>query len=203
MVGIASHGQRHTPFSPETHLAFAPSSTYALLLAEPPTSLWKRLGISLLVMAVVIPIMAVQRVTFGLVLLTAISWTFILAIQLALGALVIASVPSRAIGLTRAFDLWFAGHLPYSLWLLAIGPLMANMEFGSIDLVIVLAVIPSVWTAAILSAFCRVVLGTSRAGGRWRAAIHFAAAWAISLQYVAWVAGGWFQITGSIAAFFR
>jgi hypothetical protein len=201
MIGTAPHSPRRGLFAPETRLAFSPTTVYASLLAEPTVPLWQRLAITVLVMAVAIPIMAVQRLTFGLILVTAISWTFVLAIQLVMAALMIASVPSRAISLTRAFDLWFAGHVPYSLWLLAVAALTANMEFGSIDLVIALAVVPSVWTAVIVSAFCRVVLGTSRTGARWRAAIHFAAAWAIGLQYVAWSAGGWFQITGSIAGF--
>jgi hypothetical protein len=46
----------------------------------------------------------------------------------------------------------------------------------------------------IVAAFCETVLGTSRAGARWRAAVHFHLVWAIGLSYVAWAAGGWFQV---------
>jgi hypothetical protein len=42
------------------------------------------------------------------------------------------------------------------------------------------------------------VLGTSRAGGRWRAALHLIAIWAIGFELVALSAGGWFQIWGSV-----
>jgi hypothetical protein len=141
-------------------------------------------------------------VTVGLVAATAIAWSFIVAIQLVVGVLVIGSVPSRRIGLWHALDLWFAGHLPYSLWLLAVAALMANVP-GSLELIIVLAVAPSLWTAAIVAAFCRIVLGCSRGGARRRAAIHFVAVWAIGLEYVALSAGGWFQITGAVTRLFE
>ena len=199
MTVVRSRRHQRTLWSIETQLALAPGATYAWLLAEPRVPVWRRLGVILLVMAVAIPIMAVQRVTIGLVTVSAICWSFALAIQLVTGALIIASVPSRRIGLRPALGLWFAGHLPYSLWLLVTAALMANLSFGSLETVIALAVIPSVWTAVIVSAFCRVVLASSHAGARWRAAAHFFAVWTISLQYVAWGAGGWFQITSAIA----
>jgi hypothetical protein len=202
-TSVHLHASRDPVFSRETRLAFAPGATFALLRAERPVGMWRSLGVSLLVMGVAIPIMAVQRVTIGLVAATAISWSFTLAIQVLMGALVVASVPSRRIGMRPALDLWFAGHLPYSLWLLATAALVANLPFDSLEMVIALGLIPSVWTTAIVSAFCRVVLGTSRGGAGWRAGCHFIAAWAIALQYVAWAAGGWFQVTGSVAGFFE
>lgn len=155
----------------------------------------------LLVIAVAIPIMAVQRVTIGYVAVTAISWSFVLAIQLLIAMLLVISVPSRPIGLGRALDLWFAGHFPYSLWLLVISAVVANLESASVEMVIALALIPSLWTAVILSAFCRVVLGTSRRGARLRAVLQFIVAWAIGLQYVALASGGWFQVTSAVTRF--
>src|SRR5687768_11345369 len=114
MTVVRSRRRQRTLWSIETQLALAPGATYAWLLAEPRVPVWRRLGVILLVMAVAIPIMAVQRVTMGLVSVTAICWSFALAIQLVTGALIIASVPSRRIGLRPALGLWFAGHLPYS-----------------------------------------------------------------------------------------
>ena len=203
IVGIAFPMQRLNQFSMETQLAFAPAATYRSLLAEPPVPLWRRLGIFMTVIAVAIPIMAVQRVTIGLVAATAIAWSFVLAIQLVLGTLVIASVPSRRVGLKRALDLWFAGHLPYCIWVLATAALMSNLSGGSLEMLVVLAIVPSMWTAAIVTTFCRIVLNSSRAGARWRAAIHLIAVWAVGLQYVALSVGGWFQITGSVSRLFE
>jgi hypothetical protein len=189
--------------STETHLAFAPAATYAVLLAQPPVPLWRRLGMILLVIAVAISIMAVQRVTIGYVAVTAISWSFVLLIQLLIALLLVMSVPSRPISVSRALDLWFAGHVPYSLWLLVISAVVANLESAAVEMVIVLSLIPSLWTSAILSAFCRVVLGTSRRGAWLRAVLQFIVAWAIGLEYVALASGGWFQVVGPVTRFFE
>jgi hypothetical protein len=202
MVNTTAVRHSWTLLSPDARLALAPTVTYAELLAEAPTALWRRLGLFVLVLAVAIPIMALQRVTIALVATTAIAWSFVLAIQLIVGSVLIASVRSRPTGFMRALGLWFAGYLPYGLWLLAVAALMSNMT-GSVELVIVLAIVPSLWTAAIVSAFCRVVLGCSRAGARWRAAIHLLSVWTIGLEYVAVSAGGWFQITASLNGFFE
>ena len=190
-------------FSTEAMLAFAPGVTFATLLADPRPLLWRRAGMAVLVVATAIPIMAVQRVTIGLAVVTALSWSFVLVIQAVVGAGLIASARSRRIAMTRALDLWFAGHLPYSLWILAVTASLANLPAGSPDLLIASAVVPATWTAVIVAAFCRVVLGTTHAGARWRAAFHFVVVWAITLEYVAWSAGGWFQITDSIARVFE
>ena len=80
--------------------------------------------------------------------------------------------------------------------------LFASVPAASLDLLIGLAVVPAAWTAVIVSAFCRTVLGTSRAGGGWRAAVHVAAIWAIGFELVALSAGGWFQIAGAVTRLF-
>ena len=104
--------------------------------------------------------------------------------------------------MVRALDLWFAGHAPYSIWLLTVAAVFATLPFASLDGLIVLAVVPAAWTAVIVSAYCRTVLGTSRAGGRWRASLHFLVIWAIGFELVALSAGGWFQITRAVTSLF-
>ena len=193
--------------SNDIHIALAPDSTYRILAAnQESVSTWRMVCRPLIVAVVIgtaVPIMAVQRVTLGLLVASTISFSFIVAIQMAVGAAVIASAPSRRAGMPRAIDLWFAGHLPYSLWLLTVAALFAALPAASLDLLIALAVIPAAWTAAVVAAFCRHVLGTSRAGARWRAAAHFAVIWAIGFELVALSAGGWFQITRSVTGMFR
>jgi len=192
--------------SPEIHVAFAPDSTYrALAAAAARVSRWRVLrgpAVVAIIIGTAVPIMAVQRITPSLLAASTISFTFVVAIQMAVGAAVIASAPSRRVSISRALDLWFAGHLPYSLWLLAAAAMFAMMPAASLDLLIALAVIPAAWTSVIVAAFCRQVLGTSRAGARWRAAAHFVTIWAIGFELVALSAGGWFQITGSVTRLF-
>ena len=155
-----------------------------------------------LIIGTAVPIMAVQRVTLGLLLASTISFSFVVAIQIAVGATLIASAPSRRLSMSRALDLWFAGHAPYSIWLLTVAAVFAALPWASLDALIALAVLPAAWTAAIVAAFCRNVLGTSRPGARWCAVAHFAVMWAIALELVALSAGGWFQITRVVTSLF-
>jgi hypothetical protein len=69
----------------------------------------------LLVIAVMVPITAVQRVTIGLVATAALSWLFVPVIQALVAIAVIASAPHRRVGVFTALDLWFAAHVPHSL----------------------------------------------------------------------------------------
>jgi hypothetical protein len=156
-----------------------------------------------LVIGTAVPIMAVQRISLGLLVSSAVSFSFVVVIQMAVGAAIITTAGSRRVSLPWALDLWFAGHVPYSLWLLAVAAAFATMPAASLDLLIVLAIVPAIWTAVIVAAFCRRVLGTSRDGARWRAAVHFLAIWAIGLELVALSAGGWFQVYGPIVRMFR
>jgi hypothetical protein len=186
--------------SSEATVALAPAAGYRRLLENnTPVPWWRALerpAVVLLIVGVVVPVMALQRVTIGVVATAALSWSFVLAIQSLTGAAVIASVPARSIDATRALDLWFAGHLPFSLWLLVTAGWVAMSASMSMEVLVLSAVVPSVWTAIIVSAFCRTVLGTTRNGGRWRAAGHSMATWGVGLSYIAWAVGGWFRLLG-------
>ena len=185
--------------SSELQIALAPDKTYRELIAvDEPVSAWRMLRrplVVLIVIATAVPIMAVPRITLGLFASSIASFGFVVLIQMAVGAALIASARSRRAALPRALDLWFAGHVPYSLWLLTTAAVFAAAPWASLDLLIALAIIPAAWTAVIVAAFCRQVLGTGPAGARWRAGAHFGAMWAIALELVALSAGGWFQIT--------
>jgi hypothetical protein len=67
---------------------------------------------------------------------------------------------------------------------------MANSRSSLLGLVVVSAAIPAAWTAPIVSAFCRTVLGAQASDARRRATIHAVAVWTIGLAYVVWAAGG-------------
>ncbi len=188
----------------DVHVALSPDSTYrALVTDDERVAAWRMLRrplVVLIVIATAVPIMAVQRVTLGLFASSIASFGFVVLIQMVVGAALIASARSRRAALPRALDLWFAGHVPYSLWLLTVAAAFSVAPWASLDLFIALAAIPAAWTAVIVAAFCRQVLGSSTGGARWRAAAHFIVMWAIALELVAWSAGGWFQITRAVTA---
>ena len=106
-------------FSTDVHVALSPDLTYRTLAAADervgPWRMLRRPLVIALVIGTAVPIMAVQRVTLGLVAASTVSFSFVVAIQLLVGAAVIASASSRRVGMPRALDLWFAGHVPYSV----------------------------------------------------------------------------------------
>jgi hypothetical protein len=192
--------ERDSLFSSELQVALAPAATYERLLSSSGPAKaghyvqsLRRPAVVVVVIAVMAPIMAVQRVTLGLVATAALSWSFVVALQAMVGIGIIASA-SRKVSVPQALDLWFTGHLPYSFWMLCAFGLTAMAKTGPVRLVILSAIVPAIWTAFIASAFCRTVLGTTASGARWRTAAHFVAIWAIALSYIAWAAGGWFQL---------
>jgi hypothetical protein len=194
-------------FSTEVQIALAPDTTYrALVAADEDVGVWRMLRrplIVLVVIATAVPTMAVQRVTLALFAWSIASFGFVVAIQMLVGVVIIASVRSRRVSISRAIDLWFAGHVPYSVSLLVVAAVFAATPYASLDGLIALAVFPAAWTAVIVAAFCRQVLGTGASGARWRATAHFVAIWSIAFEIVALSAGGWFQIARSVTKFFE
>ena len=195
--------ERDSVFSSELKVALAPGAAYQHLLASLSSGpakaghyvrVMRRPAMVVLVIAVMVPIMAVQRVTLALVMTAALSWSFAVLLQSIVGLAIIGSAPARKIAVLPALDLWFAGHVPYSLWILVAFGMTAMLRSANVSLVILTAVVPAIWTAIIVTAFCRTVLGTTAPGARWRAAAHFVSIWTITLSYIAWAAGGWFQL---------
>ena len=188
--------------STEAHVAFSPDSTYRALVSDnEPVGAWRMLRrplVVLVVIATAVPVMALKRVTLDLLVFSALSFAFVVVIQLLVGAAIIGTARSRRVTVPRAVDLWFAGHAPYSLWLLAASASFSVLPYVSLDALMAIAAFPAAWTAVIVAAFCRQVLCTGTAGARWRAMVHFAVIWAIAFEVVALGAGGWFQITRSI-----
>jgi len=182
--------------SNELRLALAPSATYERLLASEPVRGWRvmrRPAMVLLVIAVMVPIAAVQRVTIGLVATAALSWSFVPVVQALVAIAVIASAPQRRVRFFTALDLWFAAHVPYSLWILIALAYMATFPVP-VELIIASAIVPAIWTMVVVSAFCTTVLLTTPGGARWRTAAYFIAIWGFTFSDIAWVAGGWFQV---------
>ena len=185
-------------WSTELAIALSPDQTFERLITNTPPSairsLLTRLFLVLLTIAVVVPVMAVQRVTASLAATAALSWSFVLVIQTIVAVGVIVSSRARRVGVLHALDLWFAGHIPYSLWMLGMAMLTANSRVVDPAFLFVTALVPAGWTAWIVAAFCRRVLHVDSAGARRRAAAHQVVVWAVALQYAAFTTGGWFQV---------
>jgi hypothetical protein len=184
--------------SDEVRIAFAPAATYRELLALDGQVGWlralERPAFVVFLIGTLVSIAATGRVSFGLVASTAIAWSFAVALQLALGAILIASAPAGRPRLLRALDLWFAGHLPWSLWFLLATLIVVLVPSAPLGPILASTLLAIAWTAAIAAAFCRTVLGTTRQGSWLRAAIHQVLMVVLVLGYVSWAAGGWFRL---------
>ena len=188
-------------WSAQLLIAISPERTFARLVANaaaaPARSVLARLAGVLFTIAIVVPVMAVQRVDASLVATAALSWSFVLVIQIAVAVGVILSSPTRRASLLHAVDLWFAGSLPYSVWMLIVAAIATNSRLVDPAFLFAAALVPAAWTAWIVAAFCRTVLNTDRKGARRRAAAHQVIVWTIALTYAALFSGGWSQVVNA------
>jgi hypothetical protein len=181
------------PLSDELRVALFPRRVYATLCTEPaaaPTrALLRRASLPLLWIALLVSMMVTLRVTVGIIVTAALCWSFVMLLQGFAGAGLIAAAPNRQVSRRRALDLWFAAHLPYSLWLIV--PATWSTLRGDLapGWVLLTALVPLVWTVRIGSAYCQTVLGTSRAGARVRLAVHQTFVWLLAIGYFLFAAG--------------
>lgn len=180
------------PFSEEWRIAVAPGKTYAALASDPAASnqLFARVALILLVFATIASAILTDRITIPLVATAVLTWSFVLVLQSMIGIVVILSATTRRIGVVRALDLWFASHLPYSLWLLLIASWIGLAETFPPFVLVLSVVVPAIWTSLIAWAFCRVVLGVSSRGAQWRVALHQSMAWLCVMGYLVFASGG-------------
>jgi hypothetical protein len=148
--------------SPELRLMVSPGETYALLARAPGRgTLLTALRRPLLV-AVVIGVSeamaATGHVTPALVASTVLCWSFVAVLQAAIGLGLIAGAARRTVGIARALDLYFAGHAPWSLWLLAAAAWAPSPLGRPMTPLLIAALVPLILTARIVSAFFREVL---------------------------------------------
>jgi hypothetical protein len=166
-------------FSTELRLAISPDSVYGELLGRDLHVTWLQMllrpAIVVLAIAIVIPMMTVHHVTLGLAATSALFWGPAVIVEIAAAACIIASASTRQVSMARAIDLWFAGHLPFSTWLLMLPIATYHSSIHPLEIIGFTATVPTIWTAFLVEAFCRTVLGTTPAGARWRAGIHLGA----------------------------
>jgi len=168
--------------TPELRLMVSPRPAYARLARRPspvgPITALRRPLLAAVVLGTSIAIAATRHVTPALVLSTMLAWAFVVAIQIGLALLLIATPARRTVGVPRALDLFFASHAPWSLWLLAVACVPAPLGRPMTPL-LVLTLIPLVLTPRIIAAFFREVLELAPRQAFIRTAAHQALTWGL------------------------
>jgi hypothetical protein len=175
----------------------APLRGYRALCQRPPEpgrrTLLRRPALVAVVIGGVVTLTTTGTLAPGLFLWSTLTWAVAPALQALLAAALMAPGPvrrHRRLPFTSAMDLFFAGHGPWSLWLLALGlAVMLKLPLGLVGLtargpLLLAALVPLLWTAVLVFAFCRTVLGLGVRGAvAWTAAYQIAL-WALVFLYV-------------------
>jgi hypothetical protein len=140
----------------------SPGDTYALLArASRRGTLLTAVRRPLLV-AIVLGVSVAQaatgHITPALVLSTTLCWSFVILLQAAIAMGLIAGAARRTVGIARAIDLYFAGHAPWSLWILAAAAWAPSPIGRPLTPLLIAAVVPLFLTVRITNAFFREVL---------------------------------------------
>jgi hypothetical protein len=183
----------------DVSLALSPSDGYRRRLEAEGETTWVRALVRPALVALLVggsvAVAAAGHVAPVLVFSTTMSWSWVVLVQLAF-AVAMTCVRPAALSSARAVELWFAGHVPWTVWLLLSVALLRLVPDLPVEALIVSMLVPMAWTARIAAAFAQVVLERSPVEAWARAALHQAALVAVILSYVAWAAGGWFRLAG-------
>jgi hypothetical protein len=177
--------------SPELRLIAAPRKTYAALVrgrgrGSLMTAVRRPLLVAL-VLGVSTAIAATRSASPGLVASTTLAWSYVVVAQLAIAVPLMAGPARRTVGLARAIDLFFAGHAPWSLFMLLVaawGFLPAGSPAWPLAAA---ALIPCVLTPRIVGAFFLEVLALDARAARRRTIVQQAITWTVFVA-VNWAA---------------
>ena len=166
----------------------------ALVRDYPPVSAaaaLRRPALAALVIGTAIGIAGTGRATLPLVISTALCWSFAVAWQLVAAASVVRTTVSP-LTFPQRLDLFFAGHAPWSLWLLTAAA-WSRLFPSYTDLYALLCTvaIPGAWTSLIVYGFCSGALGLTRPHAVARAALHHVLIWGFAFVYFAWAVALW------------
>ena len=191
--------------SPELRLMLAPAGEYARLAALGRESTTfralSRPALSLLIVGAASGAASTGRVDAQVVLSGALCWSFAIAIQVMASILLVRSAPDRHLDVRRSLELWFLGHAPWSLWILTVAAVVFTVPaLVSLEVALLSATVPSVWTAAVVYAFGRHVLRSDRRRALWQTAVHQAVTWSSIIGYLSVVTQIWPRILGQLAA---
>jgi hypothetical protein len=128
-----------------------------------------------------VAIAATGHVTPSLLLGVTLCWSFVVLMQVAIAVSLIARPARRTVGLPRALDLFFAGHAPWSLWMLAAAAWAPSPLGRPFWPVLATALVPVALTPIMISAFFREVLEMDPRHAIGRTAAHQAITWTLFL----------------------
>jgi hypothetical protein len=168
--------------SAEIRLMLWPRGTYAALARAPQRgtllAALRRPALVALVIGVAVAISTTRHVTPALLLSTTLCWLFVVVLQGGIGLALMAGPARRTVGINRAVDLYFAGHAPWSLWLLAAAAWGPSPVGRPAIPVAIAAAVPLLLTPRIVAAFFREVLELEPRHAWARAAAQQVLTWA-------------------------
>jgi hypothetical protein len=193
------------PLPLDLRLALAPLNTYRQLLAEPVRGTWlralERPALVAMIIGTAVTVSSARVVPLGLVLMGIVCWSFVLVVQWLIGVIVVSRARGRPMSMPRCMELLFIGQLPWTLWVLAMTGLSTFTQVPQPLVAQVLGLlVPGVWTAFIVSAFCQTALGCSKSRARWLTALHQTMTWVVFFTYVFLVSGFLVRILALVGA---
>jgi len=137
-----------------------------------------------LIQGVAISMTATRTVAAPVVISLTICWTTVILIQIVAALLVIGSSNRRGVPRSRAIDLFFLGHAPWSLWLLAVAAVSTSLTDVSLTLLLLSALAPAALTARTIRAFAERVLGAPRGEAIRRTLLHQSFIWTVAMVLI-------------------
>jgi hypothetical protein len=180
--------------SSEMAVMLSPQTAFRRLLVQEREPTWlqalRRPAFVALLLGSSVAISATSSITLSVVVSLTAWWAFAVAIQIIAAIILVASAPHRRISLARGVDLLFAGHAPWSLWLLfaAIPGLSRSL---SMDALLATTLVPGLWTTWIVFAFSRGVLDSNVRHAVLRTMLHQGIIWVFVWTCVLLAIGAW------------
>ena len=181
--------------SAELQLIVSPRDTYARLARTRSRGgvlvALRRPALAAVVIGAAIALGATGHVTPRLLLSTTLCWAFVVVLQIAIAVALIAGPSRRTVGLSRALDLFFASHAPWSLWLLAAAAYSPSVLGRPLMPLLLSAVVPLALTVRMIAAYFREVLELDPRHARVRTILQQAATWGVPLVLYGTAVGFW------------
>lgn len=186
----------------ELEVMAAPVRGYARLArsrtAVPAPTALRRPAIVALVIGTALTVSATGAADGRTVLTTSLSWAWVPVLQVVIAIPLIANAGAIAVHRADALDLFFAGHAPWSLWLLASAAWAAltGDTLQNFNPVLLTALVPLIWTPVIVYGFCRSVLRRTKRAAVLSTVAHQVVTWTIGVAYFGWAVQLWPRIVG-------
>jgi hypothetical protein len=160
--------------------------------------MFRRPALVALVLGCTVAMAGTRHVTPTLVISTTLCWSVLVVAQVIIAVAVFGKAASRTVGVPRALDLFFASHVPWSLWTLAVVAWAPVPGGHSLTPVLIAALAPMVLTPRMIAAFCRDVLGMERRQAIVRTAMHQAVTWGLFVAAFGWAVALWPRIVQAL-----